>query len=64
MGFIQSKFTWCNNKEDVYFIKERLDQVVANAEWCENFGEVDVFILASRSLDHSPLLVYEGERGV
>jgi hypothetical protein len=25
LGFIGSKFTWCNNKEDEYFMKKRLN---------------------------------------
>jgi hypothetical protein len=34
---VGSKFTWCNNREDNNFIKERLDRVVANLEWYDIF---------------------------
>lgn len=47
LGFMGSKFTWCNIHEDDTFTKERLDRAVANPTWCEKFGEVDVFILAA-----------------
>jgi hypothetical protein len=60
LGFIGSKFTWCNNKEDEYFTKERLDRVVANLEWCEFFGETDTFVLAAGSSDHCPLSLHYG----
>ena len=43
-----TKFTWYNNKEDEYFMEERLDRAAANSEWCEFFGKIDVFILATR----------------
>jgi hypothetical protein len=60
LGFIGSKFTWCNNREDAYFTKKRLDRAVANSDWCEKFGEMDVFVLGARSSDHCPLLLNIG----
>jgi hypothetical protein len=45
LGFIGSKFTWCNNRTDYQFTKERLDGVVANLRWREMFEEVDDFVL-------------------
>jgi hypothetical protein len=42
-------------------MKERLDHMVANPEWCEFFGETDTFVLAARSSDNCLLsLNYEG----
>jgi hypothetical protein len=52
LGFIGSKFTWYNNREDEYFTKAWLDRAVANPDWCEKFGETDVFVLATRSSNH------------
>lgn len=38
-------------------MKERLDWAVANEEWCAQFPDVDVFVLAAQCSDHKPLLV-------
>lgn len=62
LGFIGSRFTWCNNREDEYFMKERLDLVVANPEWCEFFGETHTFVLAARSSNYCPLSLNYGCR--
>lgn len=35
MGFSGPKFTWCNQREGLGFVKERLDRVLANSSWCE-----------------------------
>lgn len=43
LGFRGSKFTWTNCRTDGTFIKERLDQAVANREWCELNKEVEKF---------------------
>lgn len=54
LGFRGSKYTWTNCRETAYFMKERLDRAVANAEWCTQFQEIDVSILAALSSDHKP----------
>jgi hypothetical protein len=64
LGFIGSKYTWCNNRETSQFIKERLDQAVANSEWCEMVGEIDVFILAARNSDDCPVFLTYGVQQV
>jgi hypothetical protein len=58
LGFIGSKFTWYNNREDEYFTKAWLDRVVTNPDWCEKFGETYVFVLAARSSDHCPFFSF------
>jgi len=58
LGFIGSKFTWYNNREDEYFTKAWLDRVVTNPDWCEKFGETYVFVLAARSSDHCPFFFF------
>lgn len=57
LGFRGSKYTWTNCRETAYFMKERLDSAVANAEWCTQFQEIDVSILVALSSDHKPMLV-------
>lgn len=57
LGFIGPRFTWCNNRDDGYFIRERLDQVVANLDWCSRFSFVAVSVLAACASDHNPILV-------
>jgi hypothetical protein len=58
LGFVGPKFTWWNMQDGVHFIKERLDRVVANYGWLELFPIKKVEVLASRSSDHAPLLLY------
>jgi hypothetical protein len=60
LGFKGSKFTWCNNRTNHNFTKERLDKVVANSGWYEKFRVVEVIVLAVRSFGHCPLLVTYG----
>ena len=31
--------SWCSDREDENFTKERLESVVENSEWCDMFGE-------------------------
>ena len=40
------RFTWCSGKDCRDFIKERLDRVMANKEWCE-----DVTTLMGKSIN-------------
>lgn len=56
LGFIGPKFTWCSKREGADFVKERLDKVVANHEWCRMNSVFQVEVLAARSSDHAPLL--------
>jgi exonuclease III len=57
LGFMGSKYTWNNGREDDGFIKERLDRAVANLGWCSLFQKVEVKVLAARMSDHKPLLL-------
>ena len=52
------KFTWNNKQDGTAFIKERLDRVVANREWCGAYPNVEVVVGAAICLNHSPLMVY------
>jgi hypothetical protein len=57
LGYIGSRFTWNNVREDVGFTKERRDRGLANLEWCTMFGEQEVRVLAARTSDHKLLLL-------
>lgn len=63
MGFIGSKYTWCNNRTDHGFTKEHLDRAVADSSWCKLFGSVDVVVLVCRNSNHCPILVNFGSLG-
>jgi hypothetical protein len=64
LGYVGPKFTWNNGQEGADFIKERLDRVVANKEWCEAHPNVEVVVRPAICSDHSPLWVFpEGHRG-
>ena len=64
LGYKGPKFTRNNGQEGVDFIKERLDRVVANKEWCEAHPDVEVVVGAAICSDHSPIWVFpEGHMG-
>jgi hypothetical protein len=58
LGFKGLKFTWSNIKGTGAFIKERLDQALANPGWCREFPEVDVHVLPVCCSDHKPLWIH------
>jgi hypothetical protein len=57
LGFTGPRFTWCNQRMDHSFTKERLDRAVASSEWCAAFPKVSVLVLPTRASDHNPLSV-------
>lgn len=57
LGCSGPKFTWNNGMEGNGFIQERLDRVVANAEWCELNPEVGIYTEATIISDHNPILI-------
>jgi hypothetical protein len=57
LGYRRQKFTWNNGRDGVDFIKERLDRVVANEEWCAIFPKVDICVEEEMSSDHCPIFV-------
>ncbi|XP_042939464.1 uncharacterized protein LOC122274492 [Carya illinoinensis] len=63
LGWRGNKYTWNNGHEGVTFIKERLDQVVANQWWRATFQEAGVEVLSTWVSDHKPLLVLAKEMG-
>jgi hypothetical protein len=57
LGFLGLKFTWSNCREDIRFIKERLDRGLANQEWRDLFPEVVVVVELALGSDHLLVLV-------
>jgi hypothetical protein len=49
---------WNNGQEGADFIKERLDRVVANKEWCEAYSNVEVMVGVAICSDHSLIWVF------
>lgn len=58
LGFVGSRFTWCNKQEGGQFIKERLDQVVANGHWQDLFPFRQVEILSTCTSDQTPIFAW------
>ena len=57
LGYMGSKFTWSNCRQDAGFTKEWLDCAIANTGWCRLFKRVEVHILAARTSDHKPMFI-------
>ncbi|XP_075633563.1 uncharacterized protein LOC142606034 [Castanea sativa] len=57
LGFIGYKYTWNNKMPGAVNIRERLDRVVANEEWQDNFRPSTVTHLFSHASDHRPLVL-------
>jgi hypothetical protein len=55
LGYKGSKFTWSN--QDETFMKERLDQAVANQAWCGLLKNREACVMPARTLDHKPLFL-------
>lgn len=56
------KFTWSNRHHNETFAKERLDRMVANQKWLNEFGLSRVEVLASSRSDHLPIMLSIGEQ--
>lgn len=44
--------TWCNNRKDVNFTKERLDRVTVNKDWIGRYLNMEVVVLPIRNYDN------------
>ncbi|KAF9622284.1 hypothetical protein IFM89_031087 [Coptis chinensis] len=58
LGYHGPAFTWLNNRLEAANIRERIDRVVANAEWLNLFPLVYVDHVTTLSSDHVALAVY------
>jgi hypothetical protein len=59
LGFEGDIFTWRNNNFRVDgYIRERLDRVVANPEWCARFPSYKVVNACPEQSDHRSVILY------
>lgn len=52
MGFFGQKYTWFNGRHDEQRTKLRLDRVVVNREWLENFTDAKLFLVSMPISNH------------
>ncbi|XP_075669679.1 uncharacterized protein LOC142639371 [Castanea sativa] len=58
MGFVGSRFTWCNDRYGDQRTLVRLDCVVANEGWLARFSEVQVHHISMATSDHCLLALF------
>ena len=56
LNYQGKKFTWINKRESGV-IKERIDRVLVNLRWLEEYPRTQVFNLSIVGSDHLPILV-------
>lgn len=57
LGYHGNKYTWANNQESTYHIKERIDRYCANDLWINYFPRYTNYHLLRFTSDHSPILL-------
>lgn len=57
LGANGPRYTWNNKRVGLANIKERLDRVLANEEWCKNYRNAQVFHLSYFNSDHRVVLI-------
>ncbi|XP_026403839.1 uncharacterized protein LOC113299110 isoform X2 [Papaver somniferum] len=58
LGANGPRYTWNNKRARLANIKERLDHVLSNEDWCKSFKNAQVYHLSYFNLDHRTLLIY------
>ena len=58
LGFVGSRFTWCNGRFGDQRTLIRLDHVVANEGWLANFSEAQVHHISMAVSDHCLLALF------
>ena len=58
LGFMGSRFTWCNSRFGDQRTLVRLDRVVANEGWLANFSEAQVHHISMAASDHCLLALF------
>lgn len=56
LGHRTNHLAWTNRHDDDTFMKERLDQTLANLEWASAYNNTQVESLACINSGHHPLL--------
>nr|POE46606.1 hypothetical protein CFP56_58488 [Quercus suber] len=57
LGYIGSRFTWSNKREDLANIKEQLDKAMCNHEWQCLFPKAGVKHLVAPASDHASIIL-------
>ncbi|XP_026450633.1 uncharacterized protein LOC113350721 [Papaver somniferum] len=57
LGYKGPAYTWTNGREIKGLIRQRLDRVLANPEWCSCFHNAAVLHLPRIESDHAPILL-------
>ncbi|XP_026378739.1 uncharacterized protein LOC113273195 [Papaver somniferum] len=57
LGYKGPAYTWTNGRCMDNLIRQRLDRVLVNPEWCISFSFVVVIYLPRLSSDHAPILL-------
>jgi hypothetical protein len=55
LGFVGNPFTWCNNRQGLDSIKERLDRGVGSPNWVHHHLEFSLLHLIALNSDHNPI---------
>ncbi|XP_016491548.1 uncharacterized protein LOC107811177 [Nicotiana tabacum] len=56
LGYVGPRFTWCNNRRPSKRIWKRLDRILVNDKWMQNFHNNYFRHLVRTGSDHLPLL--------
>uniref|UniRef100_A0A803NDI2 Uncharacterized protein n=1 Tax=Chenopodium quinoa TaxID=63459 RepID=A0A803NDI2_CHEQI len=62
LGFKGSIFTWERGRTRQTYVRERLDQFLADVGWCSMFPETEVRNLPILNSDHAPIIASTIER--
>lgn len=57
LGFFGPQFTWCNNRQGLARVWERLDRALATPQWTQMFPSATVTYLPWNASDHCPILI-------
>lgn len=57
MGFVGSKFTWCNNRPGLARHRAWLDRCLVNSNWTDRFDSYFIKHLPCIFSDHAPILL-------
>jgi hypothetical protein len=55
LGFVGNPFTWCNNRQGIATIKERLDRGLASFDWVHLHPNFSLIHLIGSISDHNPI---------
>jgi hypothetical protein len=55
LGFVGNPFTWCNNRQGIATIKERLDKGLASHDWVHLHPYFSLIHLSASISDHNPI---------